>query len=136
MYREPDLTLLARPLYAFLTVAPRGDRWPSPRPVWFELAANGDLEMFSLPSSPKVDRIRENPRASVVVSAPTGEPEHWVAVEGTITLHDDGAAELATRLADRYYDMSDPDRQKLVAEWRSAGLVRMVLHPAKVNRYA
>jgi general stress protein 26 len=136
MYRDQDLTLLARPLYAFLTVAPRAGRWPAPRPVWFELSGNGDLEMFSLPDSPKVNRLRENPRASVVVSAPAGEPEHWVAVEGAVTLHDDGAAELATRLADRYYDMSDPERQKMVAEWQTAGLIRIVLHAEKVSRFS
>ncbi|MEV4347239.1 pyridoxamine 5'-phosphate oxidase family protein [Actinoplanes sp. NPDC049596] len=136
MYRDEDLALLTRPLYAFLTVAPRGDRWPSPRPVWFEVADNGDLHMFSEPASPKLDRLRENPRASVVVSAPAGEPEHYVAVEGRVTLHDDGAAELATRLAGRYWTWDDPEHAKLLEAWQTQGLVRLVLHPEKVSRLA
>ncbi|XVV08713.1 pyridoxamine 5'-phosphate oxidase family protein [Actinoplanes sp. CA-131856] len=136
MFRDEDLALLARPLNAFLTVAPRGDRWPSPRPVWFELTADGDLQLFSLPESPKVGRLRENPRASIVVAAPTGEPEHWVAVEGQATVHDDGANELALRLAERYWTWTDPEHDKLLTEWRTAPLVRIVLHPEKVSRYS
>ncbi|AGZ40246.1 pyridoxamine 5'-phosphate oxidase family protein [Actinoplanes friuliensis] len=136
MFRDGDLELLGRPLYAFLTVAPKGERWPAPRPVWFEVTTEGDLQMFSLPDSPKVDRLRENPRASVVVSAPTGEPEHWVSVEGTVTLHDDGGPELTTRLAGRYWDVDDPKIQKLLQEWRDGGVVRLVLHPEKVSRYS
>ncbi|XVU29588.1 pyridoxamine 5'-phosphate oxidase family protein [Actinoplanes sp. CA-054009] len=136
MFREEDLALLVRPLYAFLTVAPSGDRWPSPRPVWFELTPEGDLQLFSLPDSPKVGRLRDHPRASIVVAAPTGEPEHWVAVEGTATVHDDGANDLARRLADRYWTFADPEHGKLLDEWRTAPLVRIVLRPEKVNRYS
>ncbi|GAA0455338.1 pyridoxamine 5'-phosphate oxidase [Paractinoplanes deccanensis] len=136
MFRDEDLALLGRPLYAFLTVAPRGERWPSPRPVWFELAGDGTLQMFSLPGAPKVDQLRHQPRASVVVAAPAGEPEHWVAVEGTVTLHDDGGVELAERLAGRYWTFDDPDHEKYLGEWRAGGLVRIVLHPERVNRYA
>lgn len=136
MFRDEDLALLTRPLYAFLTVAPRGERWPAPRPVWFEVADDGDLQMFSLPDAPKLDRLREHPRASVVVAAPPGEPEHWVAVEGSVTLHDQGGFELAARLAERYSDMSDPKYQKFLDEWLVSGVVRIVVHPEVVNRFS
>lgn len=136
MLRDDDLALLVRPLYAFLTVAPRGGRWPAPRPVWFEVTDDGDLQLFSLQGAPKLDRLREHPRASVVVAAPPGEPEHWVAVEGPVTLHDEGGAELATRLAERYWDMGDPDHRKAVDAWRSGNVVRIVVHPEVVNRFA
>lgn len=136
MFRDEDLVLLSRPLYAFLTVAPRGARWPAPRPVWFEVGDNGDLQMFSLPDAPKLDRLREQPRASVVVAAPVGEPEHWVSVEGPVTLQDLGGFELAARLADRYYDMTDPKNRELVEGWRDAGVVRIVLRPERVSRFS
>ena len=134
--RDEDLVLLARPLYAFLTVAPRGERWPAPRPVWFEVGDGGELQMFSMADAPKVDRLREQGRASVVVAAPVGEPEHWVSVEGPVTLHEDGGFELAARLAERYYDMCDAKNRELVEEWRTAGLVRIVLRPERVNRFS
>jgi hypothetical protein len=136
MFRDEDLALLTRPLYAFLTVAPRGERWPAPRPVWFEVAGDGTLQMFSEPGAPKVGRLRGQPRASVVVAAPAGEPEHWVAVEGAVTLHDDGGLELATRLAERYWTFDDPNHEKWIEQWRESGLVRIVVHPEKVNRFS
>ncbi|MDG4822369.1 pyridoxamine 5'-phosphate oxidase family protein [Asanoa sp. WMMD1127] len=137
MFRDEDLALLARPLYAFLTVAPRGGRWPAPRPVWFEVADDRTLRMFSVPDAPKLERLRAQPRASVVVAAPVGEPEQWVAVEGSVTLHDDGAADLAVRLAVRYWDMDnlDPMQRQLLEDYRTGGMVRIVLHPEKVNRF-
>ncbi|PZG28219.1 pyridoxamine 5'-phosphate oxidase [Spongiactinospora gelatinilytica] len=136
MFRDDDLALLARPLYAYLTVAPHGERWPAPRPVWFELAGNGELQMFSVLGAPKLDRLRERPRASVVVAAPPGEREYWVSVEGSVTLHDEGGIELAARLAERYWDMSNPGYQKVLDEWRASGAVRIVLHPEAVTRFA
>ncbi|RIV39985.1 pyridoxamine 5'-phosphate oxidase family protein [Micromonospora radicis] len=135
MFRDEDLALLARPLYAFLTVAPRAGRWPAPRPVWFEVTDAGDLAMFSEPGAPKLDRLRERPRASVVVAAPPGEPEHWVATEGEVTLHDQGGAELAARLADRYGVSHDPKYQALIEQWRDSTVVRILLHPDKLNRF-
>ncbi|MBL6275382.1 pyridoxamine 5'-phosphate oxidase family protein [Micromonospora fiedleri] len=136
MFRDEDLALLVRPLFAFLTVAPRAGRWPAPRPVWFEVTDGGDLAMFSESGSPKLSRLREQSRASVVVAAPPGEPEHWVAVEGAVTLHDQGGADLAARLADRYGLSSDPKYQALIEQWRASGVVRIVLHPEKVNRFS
>ncbi|RBQ16801.1 pyridoxamine 5'-phosphate oxidase family protein [Spongiactinospora rosea] len=135
MFRDDDLALLARPLYAFLTVAPSGERWPAPRPVWFEVADDGDLQMFSVQGAPKLARLREQARASVVVAAPPGEPEHWVSVEGSVTLHDEGGADLAARLAQRYWDMGNPNYQKILDDWRAGGVVRIVLRPEAVSRF-
>jgi hypothetical protein len=134
--RDDDLALLVRPLYAFLTVAPRGGRWPAPRPVWFEVTDDGDLQLFSVRGAPKLDRLREHPRASVVVAAPPGEPEHWVAVEGPVTLHDQGGAELAARLAERYWDLDEPGHRAALDGWRAGDVVRIVVHPELVHRFA
>lgn len=118
-----------------ITVAPAGDRWPAPRPVWFELTSEGEVQIFSFASTPRVARLREHPRASIVVAAPVGEAEQWVSLEGPAAIHDDGAFELAERLAARYY-ADEPDKLAVLEEWRDAGLVRIVITPDRVQRYS
>lgn len=130
-----DRELLSRPLQAMITVAPAGDRWPAPRPVWFELTDADELQIFSFASTPRVARVREVPRASIVVSAPVGEPEHWVSLEGAVTVHDDGAYELADRLARKYY-ADEPEKLALLEEWSRAELVRLVVSAERVQRYS
>jgi hypothetical protein len=132
---ESDRTLLSRPLQAMITVAPAGDRWPAPRPVWFELTDADEVQIFSFASTPRVARVREVPRASIVVTAPLGEPEQWVSLEGAVTVHEDGAYELAARLARRYY-ADEPAKLTLLDDWRKADLVRIVVSAERVQRYA
>jgi len=129
MLTERDLELLRRPLFAMITTVPAHDRIPSPRPVWFEVAGDHTIRLFSLASSPRIRRLEEDPRASVVVSAPAGESEHWVAVEGTVTVHADGAQELATRLSKRYWF------DGVIEDWSGMDLVRLELTPDKVRRF-
>lgn len=130
-----DRELLERPLHGFFTAAD-GPRPPQPRPVWFELTAQDTLALFTPPDSPKMRRLHADPRASLVVAAPIGERERWVAVTGPVTVESDGAAALAERLAARYWDLSDParraDRDALLAQ----PYVRVVIHPESVRRYA
>ncbi|MGW4064589.1 pyridoxamine 5'-phosphate oxidase family protein [Amycolatopsis sp. NPDC004747] len=126
-----DLEFLRRPLHGFLTVA--GGR---PRPVWFEAAADGTIQLFSEPDAPKVRRVRRDPRASIVVAAPVGERERWVSVEGRISVEPGGAHELAQRLAARYWDLRDPARAADAKAILDTDQVRLVLHPETVQRYA
>ncbi len=135
-FTPSDRALLSRPLQAMITVAPTGGRWPAPRPVWFELIDDEDaVQIFSFASTPRVARLRETPRASLVVTAPVGEPEQWVSFEGAATLHADGAYELADRLAKRYY-ADEPEKLAVLDEWREAELVRIVIAAERVQRYA
>lgn len=126
-----DLEFLRRPLHGFLTVA--GGR---PRPVWFEAAGDGTIQLFSEPDAPKVRRVRRDPRASIVVAAPVGERERWVSVDGRVSVEPDGAHELAQRLAARYWDLDDPARAADAKAIRDTEQVRLVLHPETVRRYA
>ncbi|WIX89610.1 pyridoxamine 5'-phosphate oxidase family protein [Amycolatopsis sp. DG1A-15b] len=126
-----DLEFLRRPLHGFLTVA--GGR---PRPVWFEAAGDGTIQLFSEPDAPKVRRVRRDPRASIVVAAPVGERERWVSVEGRVSVEPGGAHELARRLAGRYWDLDDPDRAAGLEAILKTDLVRLVIHPETVRRYA
>jgi len=131
MLTSDDLEFLRRPLHGFLTVA-----GAEPRPVWFEAADDGTIQLFSEPDAPKVRRVRRDPHASIVVAAPVGERERWVSVAGRVSIEPDGAQELAQRLAARYWDLDDPDRAADAKAIRDTEQVRLVLHPETVRRYA
>ncbi|MEU5261610.1 pyridoxamine 5'-phosphate oxidase family protein [Amycolatopsis sp. NPDC021455] len=126
-----DLEFLRRPLHGFLTVA-----GGQPRPVWFEAAGDGTIQLFSEPGAPKVRRVRRDPRASIVVAAPVGERERWVSVAGRVSIEPDGAHELAARLAARYWDLGDPARAADLEAILKTDQVRLVIHPETVRRYA
>jgi general stress protein 26 len=129
-----DLEFLQRPLHGFLSVA-AGPVPAQPRPVWFEATAEGTIQLFTSPDSLKVRRLRRDPRASIVVAAPVGERERWLSVAGRTTVEPDGAHDLVTRLAARYWDLDDPTRADDLAEILAADQVRLVIHPQTVRRY-
>lgn len=130
-----DLEFLGRPLHGFLTVA-HGPQPPQPRPVWFEATADGAIQFFTAPDSLKIRRLRRDPRASIVVAAPVGERERWVSVAGRTTVETDGAHDLCSRLAARYWDLDDPVRAADLAAILADDQVRVVIHPEAVHRYA
>ncbi|MER5943083.1 pyridoxamine 5'-phosphate oxidase family protein [Streptomyces sp. NPDC001928] len=129
-----DLELLRRPLHGFLSVA-GGPLPPQPRPVWFEVTAEDTIQLFTGPDTLKVRRLRRDPRASIVVAAPVGEREHWVSIAGRTTVEPDGAHDLASRLAARYWDLDDPVRADDLAGILAGDWVRLVIHPETVSRY-
>ncbi|WP_099040387.1 pyridoxamine 5'-phosphate oxidase family protein [Mycobacterium neglectum] len=130
-----DLEFLRRPLHGFLSVA-KGPVPPQPRPVWFEATDEGTVQLFTGPDTLKVRRVRDDPRASLVIAAPVGERERWVSVAGRATVESDGGRDLAARLAARYWDLDDPARAKDLAEILAEDQVRFVIHPERVSRYA
>lgn len=132
---EADLELLRRPLYGFLSTA-EGPRPPQPRPVWFEVTDASTIQLFSSPDTVRTRRLNKDPRASLVVTAPVGERERWVAVAGRVTVHDDGAHDVLERLAKRYWDLQEPCRAGDLAAMQRDPWVRIVIHPETVQRYA
>jgi nitroimidazol reductase NimA-like FMN-containing flavoprotein (pyridoxamine 5'-phosphate oxidase superfamily) len=130
-----DLEFLARPLHGFLSVA-GGAQLPQPRPVWFEATAAGTVQLFTEPGSLKLRRLDRDPHASLVVAAPVGERERWVSVAGRTTVETDGAHDLSSRLAARYWDLADPARAADLAKILATEQVRIVIHPETVHRYA
>ncbi|ONK13317.1 pyridoxamine 5'-phosphate oxidase family protein [Streptomyces sp. MP131-18] len=129
-----DIEFLRRPLHGFLSVA-GGPLPPQPRPVWFEATAEGTIQLFTSPDSLKVRRLRRDPRASIVVAAPVGERERWLSVAGRTTVEPEGAHDLCTRLAARYWDLDDPVHADDLAGILAADQVRIVIHPETVSRY-
>lgn len=135
MLTAQDLEFLRRPLHGFLTVA-AGPTPPQPRPVWFEPTDEGTVQLFTDPNSLKVRRLRRDPRASIVVAAPVTERERWLSVTGRTTVEPDGAHDLCSRLAADYWDLNDPTRADELAGMLAADLVRIVIHPEAISRYA
>jgi general stress protein 26 len=129
-----DREFLATPRIGFLTVA-GGKGLPEPRPVWFEVADDGTVQLFSLTTSPKVRRVQQDPRAALVAANGVGEQENWIAISGTATVEEDGAGELAERLGARYWDLDDPEKAAALASMVEADLVRIVIRPERISRY-
>jgi hypothetical protein len=80
-------------------------------------------------------RLRRDPRASLVVTAPVGERERWVSVAGRTSVQQNGAHDLAARLAARYWDLDDPARADDLAAILVEDQVRLVIHPEVIHRY-
>ncbi|MFE9789315.1 pyridoxamine 5'-phosphate oxidase family protein [Nocardia salmonicida] len=129
-----DIEFLERPLYGFLSVA-GGPTPPQPRPVWFEVTAEGTIQLFTDPDSVKVSRLRSDPRASIVVAAPVGERERWVSVAGHTTISTDGAHELLSRLATRYWDLGDKSRADELNKMLADKWLLIAIEPETVSRY-
>jgi hypothetical protein len=129
-----DLEFLARPLHGFLSVA-SGTQPPQPRPIWFEATAEGTVELITEPGSLKIRRLARDPRASLVVAAPVDERERWISVAGRTTVETEGAHDLSSRLAARYWDLTDPTRAADLAGILATEQVRVVIHPETVHRY-
>ena len=103
-------------------------------PVWFEWTGT-KVQMFAGKETPKIDRIKRDARASVLVTNAVGEPEAWVAFDGLIDLNDDGGIELATRLADQYWNMDDERLRSVLTSWQQApdGFCLLTLRPEKIR---
>ena len=110
---------LAGKRYGILTTL-RADGSPVAVPVWYGWDGRS-LKMFTHVSTSKIKRIRRDPRASVLVANAVGELEAWVAFDGAIVVHDEGGIELALNLADKYWDVDNPERASTLDEWRRLG---------------
>ena len=129
-----DRAFLAGPRLGFLTL-PSDTGIPEPRPVWFEATDDGAVQLFSVATSPKVRRVRRDPRATIVAANAVGEPENWISISGTASVEEDGGRELAARLGPRYWDLDDPDKAAELESILAADLVRIVIRPERINRY-
>ncbi len=126
---------LAEPRYGILTIL-RSDGSPIAVPVWFDWTGEV-VRMFTSVVSPKIKRLQADPRASLLVANHITEHEAWVAFDGVVSIHEDGGIELAEGLSSRYWDLSDPDRQRTLEFWRraAAALRILELEPTRIRTY-
>ena len=109
---EPRLAML---LYNGARPAPTGV------PVWFDWDGE-KVRMFAGRTSPKVAQLTQDPNISVLVTNRVGEPEAWVAFDGTVVISDfeaDAWHNLLDRVAPRYWDLSDAGYAKEIEGWRA-----------------
>ena len=111
--------------------------WPVPVPVWFEWDGLR-ARLFTSAGSRKIARLQADSRASLLVTNNVGQPEYWVAIDGEVEVREDGAAELAKRLADRYWDMSDKEHRETVDTWvkDSRALRLLEITPTRIRTYS
>lgn len=109
---------LAEPRLGMLSTL-AADGAPVTVPVWFEWDG-ATARLFASVASGKIKRIERDARASLLATNAVGEMESWVAFDGDAVVTTEGAAELAERLAHRYWDMSDETHRATVASWHEA----------------
>ncbi|ETX08207.1 pyridoxamine 5'-phosphate oxidase family protein [Candidatus Entotheonella palauensis] len=135
MTPEAREAFLAQTRLGFLSTQDH-DSAPISIPIWFEWDGQC-ARMFTGAASPKIRRLQRDPRASLVIASALGEKEEWVSIEGTITIHAEGGIELAERLAQRYWDLSQPARAATLQTWRNeASSLRLLeLIPSRIRSY-
>lgn len=109
---------LAVPRLATL-ITERREGPPMGVPVWFDWTGT-EMQMFAAADSMKLRRIERCAEASVLVTNNVGEPEAWVAFDGTIEIEREDVTERVGRLGQRYWDMSDAERKATLDAWVSA----------------
>lgn len=122
--------------YGYLTTL-ESDGSPKTVPVWFEWDGSA-VRIFTGSNSPKVRRIKRDPRVTLLVSNELDEHEAWVAFDGSAIIRHRGGFELAERLASKYWDLSDAGRRKTLESWRAAAdsLCVIELMPAQIRTYS
>ena len=115
---DPDRdAFLAVNRYGILSTL-RRDGSPIAIPVWFDWDGSS-VRMFTNSGSPKLRRLANDARASVLVTNHIDEKEKWVAFDGTVAVSDEGGFELAEKLAQRYWNLDDHSRASALQNWRA-----------------
>jgi PPOX class probable F420-dependent enzyme len=131
--RQLDAFLRETRIAMFSTIGDDGA--PTTVPVWFEW--DGTVaRIFTGRTAGKVSRIERDPRVCLTVAEGVGTPEAWVSIEGTAAVEQGSAAELAARLARRYYP---PERaEAAIARWIAMGdrLAVVSIRPSRIKSMA
>ena len=106
-------------------------------PVWFDWDGE-TVRFFSGATAPKIERLRRDPRMSLLVTNDVDEPPAWVRFEGHAELDPNAdAGHLAVEvLAPRYWDLTNPQYAEVVEQWREApadALVVVQLRPDRIR---
>ncbi len=120
MTNEQMTTFFQRTRQAVLLTA-RADGRANGVPVWFDWDGE-TVRIFSGRDAPKIKRITDNPRISVLVTNDIDEAPAWVSFEGQAQIDTEAdAKQLAVDvLAPRYWDLDVPAYRATVDQWAGA----------------
>jgi len=135
MTKEYQEKFLIKTRYGYLTTL-TNDGSPRTVPVWFNWDGH-TVRIFTGINSHKAQRIKQNPRVTLLVASDLNEHEAWVSFDGTAKIRLDGGFELAEQLAQKYWDLSDSSRKATLDSWKTASehLCVIELVPERIRTY-
>ncbi len=128
-----DESFMARPRIGTF-ISSRDSQAPFGVPVWFDW--NGSqIQLFSARDAYKIHCLQAGRAMTLLAHNLPDEPERWFSFEGRPEIRDDGAFELAERLAARYWDLTQPGHLKMLETWQAHrdALCRVVLTPETIR---
>jgi len=136
MTEEYQEEFLQKTRYGYLTTLSSSGGFPRTVPVWFDWD-NHKIRIFSVVNSLKLKRIEKDPRVTVLAANDMNEHEAWVSFEGTATIFSEGAIELVEKLANKYWDLSNPDVKQTLESWKSRPEIFRIIEitPTRIRTY-
>ena len=135
MTEEYQKEFLSKTRYGYLTTL-SSDGFPKTVPIWFEWDGH-TVRIFTVINSLKLKRIEQDPRVTVLVAKDMNEHEAWVSFDGIANIHSEGAIELVEKLANKYWDLSDPKRKQTIDHWKTIPEIFCVIElaPTQIRTY-
>jgi len=135
MTEEYQKEFLKKSRYGYLTTLSY-DGSPRTIPIWFDWD-NCTIRIFTVVNSPKLKRIENDPRITMLVANNMSEHESWVSFEGIADIKSKGAMELVEKLANKYWDLSDPEKEKTIKRWMAIPEIFRVIEftPTRIRTY-
>jgi len=136
MTDEYQKEFLQKTRYGYLTTLSSRGGFPRTVPVWFDWD-NHKISFFSVVNSLKLKRIENDPRVTMLAANDMSEHEAWVSFEGNANIFSEGAIELVEKLANKYWDPSNPDVKQTLDRWKSRPEIfrRVEFTPTRIHTY-
>jgi len=136
MTEEYQKEFLKKTRYGYLTTLSSRGGFPRTVPIWFDWN-NSMIRIFSVVNSHKLKRIEKDPRVTMLVANDMDEREAWVSFEGNANINSEGAIELVEKLANKYWDLSNPEIKQTVERWKSRPEIFRIIEftPTRIRTY-
>ena len=135
MTEEYKLDFLSKTRYGYLTTLTK-DGAPKTVPIWFDWDDHM-VRIFSVVGTAKLKRIEKDPRVTVLAASEMSEHEAWVSFDGHAEIRSEGAIELVEKLANKYWDLSNPEKRDTIERWKGMPEIFRVIEivPTHIRTY-